>query len=273
MAVFDNPFPGMNPFMEKRWSDVHVRLMAYIADGLVEEVPLDLSVRAEERVMLETPVGERDRVYRADVSVSEISEAWKRGLPPVWQPKDSNAGADLLAVAEPEIITSREETERWIEIRDLDGKLVTAIEVLSPANKGEPGHSLYQKKQAHFLASDANFVEIDLLRGGRHTVAVEVERLNPREQPWDYIICATRAWMGWQKEVYRCGLRERLPTVRIPLRPGDMDVPLAIQPMIDRCFRTGRYWQVSHDPSDLRPKLSEADAEWARALLKEAGAL
>lgn len=261
MAMFDNPFPGMNPFMEKRWSDVHVALMGYIRDHLCEEVPLDLSVRAEERIS-ETPAG-----------VSEISEAWKRGLPPVWQPKDPKADADLLAVAEPEIVPFQAETKRWIEICNLDGKLVTAIEVLSPAHKVEPGHSRYRKKQAHFLASDANFVEIDLLRWGRHTVAVETGHLKPREQPWDYIICATRAWMGWQKEVYRCGLRERLPTVRIPLRPGDMDVPLAIQPMIDRCFRTGRYWQISHDPDDLRPKLSEPDAEWARGLLKEAGAL
>lgn len=262
----ENPFPGMNPFMERRWPDVHVRLMGYIADGLVEEVPLDLSVRAEERVSVETPEGELNREYRVDVSVSETAEAWKRGLPPVWQPEAGAEDGGTLIVAEPEIVIAEPETDRWIEIRDRDGKLVTAIEVLSPGNKKVPGQSLYRKKQAHFLASDASLVEIDLLRCGGHTVAVDLEPLKPRDDA-SYIVCATRAYLGWQKEVYRCGLREPLPTVRIPLRATDMDVPLAIQPMIDRCYRTGRYWQVDHDPETLNPKLSEDDAAWVAGIV------
>ena len=34
-----NPFPGMNPWMQTRWHDVHVRLITYIADELGETLP------------------------------------------------------------------------------------------------------------------------------------------------------------------------------------------------------------------------------------------
>ncbi len=249
--------------MENRWRDIHTRLMGYIRDQLCEILPLDLSVRAEER---EWPAVERDRECRADVRVTEIAEAWKQGLPPVWQPENG----EVLPVAEPEVVIADHDTDRWIEIRDCDEKLITAIEVLSPANKLESGRSSYAKKQAHFLASDASFVEIDLLRCGRHTVAVDPQSLKPKEGT-QYIVCVTRGYLGWQREVYRCGLREPLPTVRIPLRPGDMDVPLAIQAMIDRCYRTGRYWQMDHDPQTLTPKLPDDEAKWVAEMVNQAG--
>lgn len=38
-------------------------------------------------------------------------------------------------------------TERWLEIRDRDGKLVTAIELLSPRNKEGAGRADYLQKQ------------------------------------------------------------------------------------------------------------------------------
>jgi len=34
MISYHNPFPGMNPFLEHRWSDVHTRLIGYIGDEL-----------------------------------------------------------------------------------------------------------------------------------------------------------------------------------------------------------------------------------------------
>jgi NDP-sugar pyrophosphorylase family protein len=31
----NNPFPGMNPFLERYWSDVHTKLVAYIGDAIL----------------------------------------------------------------------------------------------------------------------------------------------------------------------------------------------------------------------------------------------
>ena len=45
MISQNNPFPGMNPWLEPHWSDVHTRLIAYIIDALSPELPMDLSAR------------------------------------------------------------------------------------------------------------------------------------------------------------------------------------------------------------------------------------
>jgi hypothetical protein len=73
----ENPFPGMNPFMEDYWENVHVVLLGEVQADLSDELPDDLLARAEERVeMIESPgPGLSDdwtrQEYRADVAVSE----------------------------------------------------------------------------------------------------------------------------------------------------------------------------------------------------------
>jgi len=261
MASLENPFLGMNPFLELRWPDAHTKLIAYISDALSEELPPDLAVRAEERVSVGGEGEERD--FRADVG---IREDWKDGFPPLWQPPGSGEGG-ALAVAKPEIVLREEDTERWLEIHDLSGRLVTVIELLSPANKTGAGWEAFRRKQQDYLAGGVNLVEIDLLRDGRPTVAVEVERL-PKRPGFHYVICVTRAGERWRHEVYRVSCRDRLPAFRVPLRRRDPDVPLDLQPLVDRCYRTGRYWQLS-DPARLHPGWSEEELAWIRDRLAE----
>src|SRR5687768_7510685 len=165
-----NPFPGMNPYLEEHWPDVHTALIAAIREELAERLPEDLVPRAEERIVISED-GQR-RAYRADVAVTEASPG---GLPPAWRPDSAAAGG--AAVVEPVLIHLEPEMERWVEIHDLQGRLVTVIEVLSPANKQEEGQAHYFRKRRDFLVGGANVVEIDLLRGGRHTVAVPKQLL------------------------------------------------------------------------------------------------
>ncbi len=35
-----NPFPGMNPFFERRWRDTHTSLITYLADAVLDLQPL-----------------------------------------------------------------------------------------------------------------------------------------------------------------------------------------------------------------------------------------
>jgi hypothetical protein len=35
-------FPGMDPYRERHWRDVHTRLIAYTADALQEQLPDNL---------------------------------------------------------------------------------------------------------------------------------------------------------------------------------------------------------------------------------------
>src|SRR5262249_45424787 len=50
----NSPFPGMDPYLEQFWPDLHARLMLYACDQLEEQLPGNLIARVEERVVLET---------------------------------------------------------------------------------------------------------------------------------------------------------------------------------------------------------------------------
>ena len=118
-----NPFPGMNPFFEQRWRDAHTRLITYLHDALQERLPADLTARAEEEVVT-IGAGERAIAYRPDV---QIREPWT-----LKEPAAAEAATQPLPTpaTEPIRVFVDEEIERWLEIRDTAGRLVTVIELL-----------------------------------------------------------------------------------------------------------------------------------------------
>src|ERR1043166_5318046 len=64
-----SPFPGMDPYLENHWGDVHHNLVTF-AQGLINErLPSDLRARVEERVLVELPRDERS--YHPDIRVIE----------------------------------------------------------------------------------------------------------------------------------------------------------------------------------------------------------
>lgn len=258
----NNPFPGMNPFLERHWLDVHTKLITYIADAIAEELPTDLNARSEERVTLHDSSGD-EQAMRADVAVVE---SWRQGIPPQWRP-DAAADAGVV-ISEPQIIVVEEITERWVEITDKNGRLITVIEVLSPSNKGSD-RALYRARREAYIQSRVNLVEIDLLRGGNHTVAVLREQVRKPAGAF-YLACVSRATSNGLREVYAMPLRQPLPAIRVPLRPEEPDAVLALQPLIDRCYRMGSYWNA--DQKNLPgPPLSEDDAAWVAAQVQAAG--
>ena len=237
MVPQSSPFPGMNPFLEQHWSDVHTRLITYICDAIATDLPMDLLIRAEERVSI---IG---------------------GGPA--RPERST----VVPLAEPEVVLVEPMTERWIEIRE-GARLVTVIEVLSPNNKRDEGRAAYRLKQRDYLTALVNLVEIDLLRGGLPTVAVDLSRLRPTSGT-AYTVCVSRAAVAGQREVYRSPLQLRLPAIRVPLRATDPDAALDLQPLIDRCYSAGRYWLADRDA--LQPALPADEATWVAAQLRAAG--
>lgn len=256
-----NPFPGMNPWLELSWPDVHVQLVAYIRDALAPQLPPDLRARSEECVTLTD--GEDGRAYRADVAVTE---SWRHGLPPQWTPETDATSS--VVVAEPEIVPLEPDMERWVEIRERSGRLVTVIELLSPHNKGT-GAGNYRRKQDDIIHSGVNLVEIDLLRRGEEVLRADSARPRP-EHEWHYRVSVSRAAASGLVEIYNLPLRQRLPAFRVPLRATDRDVTLDLQPLIDRCYEFGAYWHTDYSSTPAQ-SLNEADAAWARGFLKDAG--
>ena len=263
MSVPTNPFPGMNPYFQQFWSDVHGRLVTYIGDALSGELPNDLTTRTEKRVLV---AAEGKAVaYRADVAVIE---PWQHGFPPVWQPEGGEG--HVTTVAEP-LIFDEPSSHRWVEIRGIGGRLISVVEVLSPANKREDGVLAYRLKQLDLLTAGVNLVEIDLIRGGKHVTAIDAELLTFPDSARHHICVARFAFPdSSRREVYHCPLREALPTIRVPLRGSDPDAPLALQPLIDRCYQAGRYWLIDHAAA-LDPALGAEDSAWVDERLRAVG--
>ena len=260
MISTKNPFPGMNPFLEETWGPVHTKLISYFDDDIARLLPRGLFSRPEERLAIDAfdPV----HGYRADVS---ITESWKGGMAPSWQPEDTGG----VTVMEPEMLRVDDEVERWIEIRTADGQVVTVIELLSPVNK-DAGVRRYQLKQQDYLHSTTSLVEIDLLRRGSFVLPVPEDWKRKQSAGTRYHICSSRAWRPGTRELYSWALRERVPAIRIPLRPTDKDIVLDLQPLIDRCYEVGRYYEgrFAENPG---PPFPADEAAWVEERLRAAG--
>src|SRR5262249_10367389 len=128
----------------------------------------------------------------------------------------------------------------------------------------------YQRKQREICASGANLVEIDLNRFGVHTLAFPLAHIKPAGRT-SYMACVRRAARRGTAEVYMMPLWERLPSVKIPLRPADADVPLALQALVEQCYRNGAYEGPLNYAVEPEPPLLGADATWAAERLYELG--
>lgn len=260
-----SPFPGMDPYLESHWRDIHAGLVIYTRDALQGVLPGGLRARVEESVLLETPLGIGDHPLYPDVRVVEYTA--KRSL-------EVGPGAGV-AVAEPLLINAAMEpvSETFLEIIDhvSGNRVVTVIEFLSPSNKS-PGSNReqYRRKQREICSSDANLVEIDLNRYGIHTLAFPLEHLGPRGRT-GYMACVRRAAQRHMAEVYPMPLWQRLPVVKIPLRLEDDDVPLDLQILVEQCWRNGGYEGTLNYTVDPEPPLLGAEKDWAEQWLHEKG--
>lgn len=266
MPAMKSPFPGMDPYLEPRWSDVHPTLLTLAKEALQPALPPGLRARSEERVLLENVEGEL-RGYRSDVAVVSI--------PPDRRPVPGSPGAGGTATIEPVLVDlpSRPPFERFVQIVDVSSghRVVTVIEVLSPWNKrGGRLNEDYRRKIEDYADAEVNVVEIDLLRSSRSRLGIGQEDL-PIQRRTPYLVCVRRASRLNRWEVYPLPLREPLPRVPVPLRAKtDADVPLDLQPLIERAYIAGGHDDIDY-AVDADPPLEGDDARWADELLKSAG--
>lgn len=260
-----SPFPGMDPYLELHWRDVHQRLITYTSDRLQSKLPDDLIARMEEQVYVEPHDGQAEgRIIYPDVRVTE-----HRGRDP------GNGGVAVIeeVVAEPLVVYVPEPaTEPYIEIREAGARqrLITVIEILSPSNKSTPrGRKKYREKQDELEGAGVGLVEIDLLRRGLWMMAVPRKRI-PAGRRAEYGACVRRGWDPWRLEYYAFALRQRLPSIPVPLRKRDQPVPLNLQALVDQCYANGRYDSIDYK-ADLEPAFDQSDANWIDDLLKSAG--
>jgi hypothetical protein len=124
------------------------------------------------------------------------------------------------------------------------------------------GRDAYLAKQQATLASACHFVEIDLLRRGRHVLSIP-ETLLQNAPPCEYSVSVNRWPQRTRFEFYPCRLRDRLPRIWLPLAEPDPDQPLDIQADLEQVYDDGSYMlRVKYDEA-CEPSLDTADQQWA----------
>ncbi len=123
---------------------------------------------------------------------------------------------------------------------------------------------MYWAKVRKILASSANLVEIDLLRGGPRMPWVGL-------QPCDYYAVVSRAETRPKADFWPIGLRDRLPQIPIPVRAGEPAAKLDLQLLLHRAYDGAGYEDLIYRGKP-EPRLTPADAAWAAAFVPAAPA-
>lgn len=247
-----SPFPGMDPYLEESWRDVHASLIVYLRDRLQPQMPDGLRARVEERVFLEWPDG-RTQIRVPDV---RVFDELKRGTQSTRRTAVADRATPILLNFPPEEI---EETYLQVIDTRADNRVITCIEVLSPTNKMPGGgYASYQAKRDELLRAGASFVEIDLLRGGPFVLYRDPSKIH-LETGGAYHVCVTRG-RDWRRtsELYPIRFWERLPVIGIPLREEDDDANVDLQAALDQAYEGGGYETTDYSES-LDPPLSPDD--------------
>lgn len=115
------------------------------------------------------------------------------------------------------------------------------------------------------LGSYTNLVEIDLLRDGK-----PIQQVQNNVQT-DYRILLSRASKRPKADLYAFNLPNLIPFYPLPLRENDTELLLDIQTLINELYDEGNYDLVIDYMQEPLPPLSEENAVWADAILKEKG--
>lgn len=261
-----SPFPGMDPYIEERglFEDFHNKLISEIERTLAAAVPERYVVRLPERsyVVLEEADGKKAHVFLPDVGVLAHQ-------PPPGAVAVADSALDEEGIAMRAFIGDEfRETFVEVYVTDPEETLVTCIEALSPSNKraGSPGWNAYLRKRQGILMGTANFVEIDLLRGGDKMPMMDAWPGSP------YYLLVARKLFAPACRVWPAYFQRPVPKLRIPLLHPDADVVLDLQSMIDAiCFRS-RYARSIDYTRSLTPPLTAEESGWLSQRLQERSA-
>jgi hypothetical protein len=175
-------------------------------------------------------------------------------------------------VSEQALFTSvirEEHTEALIEIRQrADGRLVTLLEVMSPANKmSDAGRQAYLGRRAEAKGTKANVVEIDLVLQGTPLVEYARDGL----PSWDFAVFVSRAAQPDRYEIFPATLQKRLPKFRLPLAADDRDTVIDLQAAFARAYDQGDFAKHIDYVRDPATKLGDENRDWLRQRLCEQG--
>jgi hypothetical protein len=246
----------MDPYLEDPWiwPDFHLTFAVALRTELNRRLPAGYVALVDRYVWVQEPeTEERKRLGKPDVFLT--GESRTKGAP---------AAAVVAAPLEIVLPSITEKGSPYLRIVDrANRRLVTVIELLSPANK-TPGkdRDAYLMKQREYLASDVNLVEMDLLRKGER-----LPWIAPSVAAADYYVMVSRAAKRPRALVWPFGVRESLPPIAIPLAEKDGDVALELGTCMNQVYDSAGYARELDYAQPPNPPLDEPDAAWVRELL------
>ena len=258
-----SPFPGMDPYLEHPalWPDFHNRLIASIADALSPLLRPRYFVALEERTYVLKGL-DLEVIGLPDAAVVESRS------PAASTPALSAREGRAAQVEDVELPRTERARETYLEVYETGQKrrVVTVLEVLSPANKlHRQGRRDYERKRKQIFETFTGFVEIDLLRDG------EPMPLERHPAPSDYRILVSRGNERPQAQLHTFGVRQPIPAFPLPLLPGDTEPEVDLNEVLQGLYeRAGYDLRLDYARPPL-PPLPEADAEWARGLIEARG--
>lgn len=222
-----SPFPGMDPYLEGNyWTSFHTLFATEIARQLAPKLRPKYVAMPEKRFDIVDEGSLAIEAVYPDVSISSGKAS-----------EDMRAAA-AVASAPFLLQTVMEESapHTWIEIRDAASRrLVTTVEILSPWNKRGMGREEYLGKRRKLLHSSSHLIEIDLLRRGHRLPMKDTLPAGA------YYVFVSRVRTRPMLEVWPIGLHESLPTIPVPLLPGDDDVALDLQAAFQNAYDSASF--------------------------------
>jgi len=270
-------FPGMDPYIEAPgvWPDFHDAFLAYAREALQPLLPGGYYAVLRAREEIGIAGYEPEAVMFPDVAVKRTERQ-----PPRDAAREHRVASGTATLPERLVIATKEKPRvNFLEIRDASSgdRLVTLIELLSPSNKlSGPDREAFQRKQDEVLASEANWMEVDLLRGGKRIGCHRSVDVHCRKKGYDYSVVVSRASRRGPKleiELYGFRVRDPLPIVSVPLFPPHTDVDLDMRRVFRRTYETGPYPWIARYDQPLDPSLAPDDERWVRELLEARGAV
>ncbi|MEM6521529.1 MAG: DUF4058 family protein [Cyanobacteria bacterium P01_C01_bin.70] len=248
-------FPGMNPYLEHPAlsPEIHFSVISILMRILNPQITPKYRAAVDQRVYQDTVL-----VGIPDNTIVQKALAKENG-----NRKSSEA---TVMVAEPERVTVpalEEVREPYLEVREIaTHKVITVIEVLSPANKrnGE-GRQQYLSKRQSVLNSQTHFVEIDLLRAGK-PMPIEGGRQS------DYQIMVSRSPERPIAERYPFNLPDLIPRFYLPLQASDAEPIIDLGQILQQaCEEAAIDLAIDYARSPNLP-LSNEQTHWLRTLTR-----
>ncbi len=251
-----SPFPGMDPYLEgDDWTSFHTHFATEIARQLTPRLRPKYVALPEKRFDVVDQSGIAIESIYPDVGVTDVASS----------SLDTIGQAVALAPCVLQTVMDERAPHTWIEIRDVVGRrLVTTIEILSPSNKRGAGREEYLDKRRNLLRGSAHLIEIDLLRRGR--------RLPMKDPlpPGSYYVFVSRADQRPMLEVWPIALDHPLPSIPVPLLPGDGDVTLDLQAAFQNVYDLCGFDLVLDYTAAPAVPLQQAQAVWVAERLRAA---